>query len=467
MSIHNKCQIMKSVWAKHALIEQAWQHNVQVDINESGVISGVEVGVNANSSNAAERVGLLLPAPANLHSHAFQRAMAGLTETQGPDSRDTFWTWRQLMFSFLDRLNPDDIESITAYVQMEMLESGYAAVGEFHYLHHQPSGDAYDNPAEMCERIVSATQTTGIGLTLLPVLYEQGGCDGRALVAGQKRFANTPEQFAKLAEDAQQHLKQLPADTHSGVAPHSLRAVSQSGLSAAVTLAANRPIHLHVAEQVAEVEEIQAFRGARPVEWLLNHHDVGKNWCIIHATQMLPEETHALAKTDAVAGLCPITESSLGDGIFDGMRYQQSGGRFGVGSDSNIRISLAEELRTLEYSQRLRDKGRAMFAQTTRSTGRVLYDNVLKGGAQALQRNSGAIQAGQLADLLALDSDATDLIATSGDGWLDAWIFAGDDRLVSDVWSAGRHMVTGGSHINRETIEQRYRKTLKSILEDL
>lgn len=371
------------------------------------------------------------------------------------------------MYRFLDQLTPDHIEAITAFVQMEMLEAGYAAVAEFHYLHHQPDGTPYDNVAELSARICAAASDTGIGLTLLPVLYEHGGCDGRALGAGQKRFGNTPDKYASLHQAAAKAAEALPDDTIVGVAPHSLRAVSRDGLKFANWLATNSPVHMHLAEQVAEVEEVEAAWGKRPVDWLLSNHKVDERWCLIHCTQMTPDETAALAATGAVAGLCPITESSLGDGIFDGVRYVDAGGRFGVGSDSNIRISLAEELRTLEYSQRLRDKGRAMLATPDKSTGRVLFDGACAGGAQAAGRNSGSIEPGWLADLVSLDAGNPNLAGRSGDALLDSFIFAGGNDLVSDVWAAGRYCVHEGNHMARGHIIQRYLDTIKSLSNSL
>lgn len=453
---------MKVLWAEQALLADGWAQGVRLRIDGGGRIAEVAAGVEPEG----ERHAILLPAPANLHSHAFQRAMAGLTERRGPDPRDSFWTWRQLMYRFLDRLDPEDVEAIAAFVQMEMLEAGYACNVEFHYLHHRPGGLPYDDLAEMSARIAAAAQTTGIGLTLLPVLYQHGGCDGRALGPGQIRFGNDPERFARLMDGARAALAPLPSDTLLGVAPHSLRAVSPEALREVVGLG-DGPIHMHLAEQLAEVEEVSAAWGVRPVRWLLDNAAVDPRWCLIHSTQMEPDETLALAATGAVAGLCPITESSLGDGIFDGVRWLGAGGRFGIGSDSNIRIALSEELRTLDYSQRLRDRSRAALARPDASTGRVLFEGAARGGAQAAGRASGAIAPGLWADLLAMDGAAVDLIGKTGDTILDAWIFAGDDRMVLDVWSAGRHLVQGGRHIAREAIRARYVGTLSRLKDAL
>jgi len=452
-----------TVFAEKALLPGGWATNVAVRIAADGRISSVETQADA----AGERVGILLPSPVNLHSHAFQRAMAGMSERRGSEPRDSFWTWRQIMFRFLDALTPEDIEAIAAFVQMEMLEAGYAAVGEFHYLHHQPGGAPYDNLAELSDRIMAAASKTGIGLTHLPVHYQFGGCDRRPLAPGQIRFGNDIDRFGNLHEKAAASLKLLPSDAVIGVAPHSLRAVDRDGLASAVALAGKAPLHMHLAEQIPEVDEVLAAWGRRPVDWLLANHAVTDNWCLIHCTQMIPSETEALARTGAVVGLCPITESSLGDGIFDGVNFLGQGGCFGVGSDSNIRISLSEELRTLEYSQRLRDTCRASLATTEKSTGRVLFDGAVAGGAQAAGRSSGAIAEGRYADLLALDSTAIDLDGRQGDEILDAYIFAGDDRMVRDVWSAGRHVVSGGNHVKGEAIRAKYRASMASLRERL
>lgn len=450
---------MQTVWAEQALVGDQWMKQVAVGIGADGRIASVSSGI----APSGMRVGALLPAPANLHSHAFQRAMAGMTERRSHAARDTFWTWRQLMYRFLDALTPDDIEAIAAFVQMEMLESGYAAVAEFHYVHHQPDGTPYDDLAELSARIAAASQQSGIGLTLLPVLYQQAGCDGAPLGAGQVRFGNGIDRFADLHERASRIVASLAPDARIGVAPHSLRAVSREGLAASVALAPTAPLHMHLAEQTGEVEEVLAAYGKRPVGWLLDTHAVDARWCLIHCTQMDDAETVALARTGAVAGLCPITESSLGDGIFNGATYLGVGGRFGIGSDSNIRIALSEELRTLEYSQRLRDRGRAILATETASTGRVLFDGAVRGGAQAAGRGTGAIEAGNWADLVAIDTSAIDLEGRQGDELLDSYIFAGDDRMIRDVWSAGRHLVRAGRHVDRDSIASRYRQAMGSL----
>ncbi|MEL6563890.1 MAG: formimidoylglutamate deiminase [Pseudomonadota bacterium] len=454
---------MQTIWAETALLPAGWAAQVRVSVDTEGRIRTVEQDAPPNGIC----VQLLLPAPVNAHSHAFQRAMAGLTEARGPNARDSFWTWRQLMFRFLDRLTPEHIEAITAFVQMEMLEAGYGASVEFHYLHHQPGGAPYDDVAEMSARILSASAQTGMGLCLLPVHYQFGGCDGRTLGPGQIRFGNTFEAFQTLHQSAAKYVKDAAADARIGAAPHSLRAVGVDDLRAYTTAFPSGPIHMHLAEQRDEVAEVEAQWGKGPVTWALEHMGLDDRWSLIHCTQMTPRETVALAQTGAVAGLCPITESSLGDGIFDGVRWLEAGGSIAIGSDSNIRIALAEEVRTLEYSQRLRDGTRAALALPDMSTGRRLFDAIVRGGAQAAGRQTGRIEAGCWADLMALDTTSEHLWGRERDTALDSWIFAGDDRLVTDVWSAGRHMVSEGRHRLRQQIVAAYTRTLDALRDAL
>jgi formiminoglutamate deiminase len=443
---------MTVLWAEKALLPEGWAEKVRVEIGADGRISAVAPGAEA----AGERIALLLPALANVHSHAFQRAMAGLSEARGPHPRDTFWTWRQIMYRFLDHLTPDDAEAIASLVQMEMLEAGYATNVEFHYLHHRPGGAPYDNVAEMSERIAAAASRTGIGLTLLPVHYQFGGVDRRPLGAGQQRFGSDPDGFVRLLDAAEAALRALPPDAGIGVAPHSLRAVSPEALALCETLRPGRPLHMHLAEQIREIEEVEAAYGRRPVEWLLDHHAPDRRWTLIHLTHMTEDEARRLAATGAAAGLCPITESSLGDGIFNGTIWRDAGGRLGFGSDSNIRISLVEELRTLEYSQRLRDTARAILADPGRSTGRVLYEAGLDGGATAAGRETGAIRVGLWADLCAVSRANPVMAGRDGDALLDSLVFAGGDGLVRDVWAAGRHVVRDGRHVDRDGVVAAY-----------
>ena len=446
---------MTQIHAKTALLPDGWHDDVRVTLQDGRIAQVVK---GSDRTPADSTVDILLPSPTNLHSHGFQRAMAGLTERRGDQPNDSFWTWRQLMFRFLDQLTPEDIQAITAMVQMEMLEAGYAASVEFHYVHHQPGGAPYGNLAELSEQVAAAAAQTGIGLTLLPVLYSQGGLDGRALGPGQVRFGNDLDRYMALMSGAKRAIDALPDDANLGIAPHSIRAVTHDDLKHLQHFQGS--IHMHLAEQLAEVEEVKGAYGARPVTWALDHLDLDARWCLIHCTQMTASEARGLAHSGIVAGLCPLTESSLGDGIFDASLWTEAGGAWGVGSDSNILISLTEELRTLEYSQRLVTHKRAVLAQDDRSTGRVLYDQACAGGAQAAGRKCGAISEGYWGDLVALDGAATDFVGRQGDTLLDTWIFAGKDPVIRDVWAAGRHMVRDGSHIENRNISDAYRATL-------
>lgn len=447
------------IHARQLLAADGWRQDVHIVISQDGLISDIGEGPVAG----AVSVGALLPAPGNAHSHSFQRAMAGLSEFRGPDPEDDFWTWRHLMFRFAEILTPDDVESITAQTQMEMLESGYASVAEFHYLHQQPDGGPYDQVDEMSARVAAAAMQSGIGYTHLPVLYMRGGLDDRPLGNGQKRFACSEEQYADILDRSRHRLLSAPPDWRVGVAPHSLRAVSPQALEFSVRLSGSGPIHIHIAEQTGEVESVVRAYGSRPVNWLLDHADVDDRWCLVHATHMDDSEVTAAAARGAVVCACPITESSLGDGILRAAEYLQAGGVLAIGSDSDIRISLSEELRTLEHSQRLRDRRRVVLADWDRSCGRFLLEMAAAGGAKATGRYAGRIETGRVADLFALDMNDPALEGLSQDRLLDAWIFAGDDRLISDVWSAGRHVVKQGRHIYRDTITQRFNATMRRL----
>ncbi len=450
---------MTTLWAEQALTEQGWQRSVRIEINESGQIESME----ADAAPQGHLAKIVLPAPANVHSHGFQRAVAGLTEHRNLDTNDNFWTWRALIYKFLDQLRPEDIESITAYAQMEMLESGFASVAEFHYVHHQPGGIPYQNIAELSERIIAAAKETGIGLTLLPVFYQYSGCGKQALKEEQLRFGNSQDDYLKLFEQASRAIAMLPSDSRIGAAVHSLRAVDPEGMKFATSIAPQSAFHIHVAEQIKEVQEFESYYGVRPVEWLLENADLDGRWCLIHATHMTNHETIRLSKCGTVTGLCPITEANLGDGIFNGVLYAREGGKYGIGTDSNIRVSLCEELRMLEYSQRLRDQTRAVLAKPGTSSGRTLFDGITKGGAQALMRESGSLKPNNYADFLVLDADSFDLAGRVHDDILDCFIFAGDNCMVSEVWSAGRQLVTEGRHVRRPEIAQRYLETKNRI----
>ncbi len=421
-----------------ALMPDGWRQDVVLAV-ERGVITGIE----AAGAGPAERIhGVTVPGLPNLHSHAFQRAMAGLTEKRGGET-DSFWTWREQMYRFVGRLTPDDLEAIAALAYIEMLEAGFTSVAEFHYLHHQPDGQPYDNIAEMSERIVGAADSVGIGLTLLPVLYRQGGFGGKAPSAGQRRFLNTRESYARLMET------RVPGGA-VGIAPHSLRAVTLDDLKWAAATFAGRPAHIHIGEQTREVDDCLAAHGKRPIDLLMDAVDIDANWFLIHATHANAGEIARIAQSKATVGLCPITEANLGDGLFDVPAFLKQGGRFGVGSDSNVRISAADELRTLEYGQRLVRRERNVLGHPTHSTGRHLFELSLGGHALAV---------GQRTDFVVLRDEGF-----HGDAVIDHWLFTADNSAIDSVYCNGVPVVQQGRHKERDRVADRYASTIKGFL---
>jgi formiminoglutamate deiminase len=449
---------LKSLWFDQALLDDGWARQVRIRIAD-GRIKAIEAGAAPEAGD--ERHGIALPGIGNLHSHAFQRAMAGLTEAR-VTGHDSFWSWRALMYRFLEKIGPEDLEAIAALAFMEMLEGGFTRVGEFHYLHHAQDGRAYADPAEMSGRVFAAAETAGIGLTLLPVFYAHSGFGGLAPTDGQKRFIHDIDGFEHLLTAARDAAKDFD-DAVVGLAPHSLRAVTQDELMALAAIAGKAPIHIHIAEQVREVEDCLAFTGQRPVAWLLDHAGVGSNWCLVHATHIDDAEIRDLARSGAVAGLCPTTEANLGDGIFPAAEFVAAGGIYGIGSDSNVSIDAAEELRLLEYSQRLSMRSRNVLAAAPRaSTGASLYHGALRGGSRALRASSG-IRVGEAADIVSLDPGHASLFGKTGDDLLDAGIF-GARCAIDCVWRYGRKQVSGGRHVRREAIKHRYQATLSKLI---
>ena len=449
----------RRLFLETALLPGGWAGAVALDV-AAGEITHVQAG--ADPAGRERIPGITLPGLPNLHSHTFQRAMAGLAETRGT-ADDSFWTWRDVMYGFLERLSPEDVQAVAALAMMEMLEAGFTSVAEFHYLHHDPAGHRYANPAELCTRIAAAASETGIGLTLLPVLYSHGGFGGAPANAGQRRFVNDADGYARLLERAAIAIAGLD-DAVLGVAPHSLRAVTPDALRGLLASAQGGPVHIHVAEQTREVADCLAWCGARPVAWLLANAPVGPRWCLIHATHMEPSEVQAVAASGAVVGLCPITEASLGDGVFEGAAYLACGGAFGVGTDSNVQITAPGELRQLEYSQRLTLRARNVMARGAgASTGRSLYDAALAGGAQASGRRVGRLASGCRADLVTLDAGHPDLACVTGDRWLDAYVFTAGRRAIHTVIAGGVTVVSAGRHRLRDGIARRYRAALTRL----
>lgn len=443
-----------------ALLPEGFASDVKLTVSDGTIIS-VEAGVKL-AGDAGRFSGIALPGMPNLHSHAFQRGMAGLSERRGAPE-DSFWTWREVMYRFLDRLDPDDVQAVAAQAFVEMLEGGFTALAEFHYLHHDKDGRAYANIAMMGQAIASAARETGLGLTLLPVLYRFGNFGQAPSVHGQRRFVNERDAYQRLLEGSAAAIRGLP-DARLGVAPHSLRAVALDDLGWVSSLRPNDPVHIHVAEQVPEVEASLKITGRRPVELLMDTIPLDRRWCLIHATHLTDTERDGIARSGAVAGLCPITESSLGDGIFDGIRYAQAGGAYGVGSDSNIQIDAGSELRQLEYSQRLRDRRRALFAEEKASTGLALWQAACAGGARACGRSIGAIAPGHRADFITLDIDHPALVGRSGAEAVDSAIFAANAMPLRDVVVGGRRVVAEGRHLARDSVRKRFAGVMRRLL---
>lgn len=443
-----------------ALLPEGFADDVTLTLDHGTIVS-VASG-QAPPPGATRLAGLTLPGLPNLHSHTFQRGMAGLAERRGA-SEDSFWTWREVMYRFLDRLSPDDVQAIAAQAMVEMLEGGFTALAEFHYLHHDKDGRAYGDIATMGTAIAAAAEETGIGLTLLPVLYRYGNFGGAPAAPGQRRFLNDRDAYARLIEGSEKAVAGLP-DARVGLAPHSLRAVALEDLTWIAELRRDVPLHIHVAEQMREVEDSLAITGRRPVELLMQNVAVDERWCLIHATHLSEAERDAIALSGAVAGLCPITEANLGDGIFDGVRYREKGGRMGVGSDSNVEIGAGGELRMLEYSQRLRDRRRALWAQSGTSAGLRLWQDACAGGAQACGRSVGALAVGGRADLVTLDVEHPALVGKDGDLALDSAIFAAPALPVAEVLVGGKPVVSGGRHIDRARIAARYGRVIRNLV---
>ena len=451
---------MTEYFAETALLPDGWARAVHIAADTAGTITAVTP--DAAPSTARRLRGVVIPGVPNLHSHAFQRAMAGGAERRSPAGRDSFWTWRETMYRFVGLLTPEDAEAVAAQLYVELLEWGFTGVCEFHYLHHQPDGAPYADPAEMAKRHLAAAHTAGIGITLLPSLYRYGGIFGKPPAPGQRRFLNDLDGFARIVEGVRAAVAGDP-QMASGLAPHSLRAVTLEMLAALAGTEA--PIHIHVAEQEREVDECLAATGTRPVRWLLDHAPVDTRWCIIHATHMDEAETVDLATSGAVAGLCPSTEASLGDGSFRLPLWWASEGRFGIGTDSHVGVSPRDELRLLETSQRLRLRERAVATDETHPhPGRALLDAALAGGAQASGRPVGAIAPGLRCDLVELDPDDATLLGRTGDGLLDAWIFSGQSNPVRTVICGGRPVVEEGRHLGRTEVRAAFARAMRRLL---
>ncbi|MDZ5450801.1 formimidoylglutamate deiminase [Labrys sp. ZIDIC5] len=453
-----------SLYASQALLPDGWARNVRIEIDGSGLISAVTPDVAADGAEIA--AGPVLPAMPNLHSHAFQRAMSGLAEVSGAGS-DSFWTWREEMYRTVGQITPEDAEAIATRLYVDLLKAGFGSIAEFHYLHHDKSGALFADRAEMSKRILAAARTSGIGMTLLPVFYAHANFGGVAPHEGQRRFIHDVDGFERLMAEL------VPACAGQGAtlgyAFHSLRAATPDEMNTLMAslpkvMSKPGPLHIHIAEQQKEVDDSLAWSGKRPMQWLFDHMPVDERWCLIHATHADPSELQRIAASGAVAGLCPATEANLGDGIFDAVAYRAQNGRFGIGTDSHVSPSVVDELRTLEYSQRLRDEKRNRLANGPhRSVGRDIYDAALAGGAQALGQPIGAIAPGKLASLVVLDGDDAFMDSARDNAIVDRWLFALGDRTVRDVMVEGQWRIRNGRHDQDDIINAAFKTAIRNL----
>tara|TARA_B110000003_G_scaffold182441_1_gene181551 strand:- start:3971 stop:5350 length:1380 start_codon:yes stop_codon:yes gene_type:complete len=454
----------QTYFINNAFLSDGWTANVRLSVDDKGFISRLEKGVCAERGD--QKLGTVIPGLVNCHSHSFQRAMAGLTEYQNSPT-DTFWSWRKTMYRFANLVSPEDLQAIASYLYLEMIKQGYTSVAEFHYVHHQPNGTPYACASQLSQSIINAANIAGINLTLLPVLYMTAGFDGQPLLEEQKRFGNSLARYLDIQNEASQYC----ANQHQhnvGIALHSLRAVPADPMNEVINhfvkQSVSCPIHVHIAEQTQEVEQSIKSLGKRPVEWLLDNHAVDQQWCLIHATHMTPEETTALARSGATVGICPTTEANLGDGLFPLREYLDQGGHIAIGSDGNTCTNPMEELRWLEYGQRLVTRTRNVSSDNTElHTGTNLYGRCLDGGGDAIGQKTGALQLGSRADLIVLDDNSADLANIATDSILDVLIFGTSQSLIKDVMVNGIWKITHYHHADEERIKNMFISATKAM----
>lgn len=455
---------MPAYFASRALLPTGWAHNVRLEVDAHGQLA--QVTPNADSDGCLRLHGDVVPGMPNLHSHAFQRAMAGLAEVAG-NPQDSFWTWRDLMYRLVQRLTPEQVGVIARQLYIEMLKGGYTQVAEFHYLHHTPEGKAYADRGEMTGRLSEAALQAGIGMTLLPVLYSYAGFGAQPAQAGQRRFIQSAESYLEQQQVIARQLAGQPLQ-NQGLCFHSLRAV-ELGQMQQILAASDQtlPVHIHIAEQQKEVNDCLAWSGQRPVAWLYEHLPVDSRWCLVHATHLDREELEQLARSKAVAGLCPTTEANLGDGIFPGDSYLHHQGRWGIGSDSHVSLNVVEELRWFEYGQRLRDQRRNRLTTPEQpAVADVLYHQALRGGAQACGTAIGKLAVGYRADWLVLDGDDPYLASAPDASILNRWLFAGGKEQIRDVFVAGRQVIEQGSHALQQQSSAEFLQVLKTFQQE-
>ncbi len=447
---------MEQIHAKKALLQTGWADGVRLSVT-GGRIAGVDTDAVAEPGDT--RVGIVIPGLCNAHSHAFQRALVGQTE-QRAAGHDSFWTWRERMYALAAHMDPDRLCAIATQAYSEMLESGYTAVAEFHYLHRVPGGKKSDG--DMFGALHRATESSGIRITYVPVLYERAGFDDPRPQGVQSLFALGVDEFLQHHKDV---AGRLSLRMNLGIGAHSLRAVSDASLRKIVDAAidTDSPMHIHIAEQQREVDQCTSAYGRRPVRWLLENFDVGENWCLVHATHMDPEETAALARSGAVVCLCPSTEANLGDGLFALVDFLREGGTIAIGSDSHVSINPFEELRWLEYGQRLASRSRIIASLHDSHVGRELFERVLAGGALASGQRQAGLRVGSNADLVALDDDDPMLVANDDASVLDALVFSGYRLPIDRVMVAGTWCVVDGDHVHADRHRQAFANALRAL----
>ena len=472
-----------SMFAPWALLPTGWAADVSLSWGSDGRYKRVEAGTRPQP-DMVHAVGPVLPGLTNLHSHAFQRAFAGLTEYRAEDA-DSFWSWRTLMYGFAAAISPEQVEAVATFLYGEMLAAGYTSVCEFHYLHHDTGGRPYADTATLAQALLRAAKRSGIHITLLPVLYQAAGFGGTPLGTGQQRFGHTLDSMQRLLQALAPQCAAQGA--RLGLAPHSLRAVPPQALTAALAmlddLDPTAPVHIHIAEQTKEVDDCLAHTGQRPVDWLLDHAPVDRRWCLVHATHMTPDESRRAARSGAVAGLCPSTEANLGDGIFDMAPWREGQGAWGVGSDSHACVNAAQELELLEYSQRWLRRQRNVLADPVRvHVAEAMMQAAVVGGAQAAgrltptARGPGAaavdqpattgLQVGAPADAVVLDAHDALLGGLGPQDMLSAHVFASHRQsAIAQVWAGGVLRATGGRHLSHEGDAARFVEARRALLD--
>ena len=458
-----------TVFAEDILLEDGWAHDVSLVIDGNGNIIAVEHGKKFQPDLMARLPGAAIPGMPNAHSHAHQRAMAGMSEYRASSAgaTDSFWTWRDVMHRFAEVVTPEILEAVAAQVYVEMVKAGFTSVCEFHYMHHQRGGAPYSDPSEMSMAVIRAAKRAGIGITLLPVLYERGGYADKPANAGQQRFMSSPDTLLDIVSRVLRVHGNDP-QVRVGVAPHSPRQVTVDGTRALIngltSMDATAPVHIHVAEQEKDVEESLTHDGLRPVEWALSKFDVDARWCLVHATHLTPDERQQVASSGAIACICPTTEANLGDGLFPLIDYLGDGGRIAIGSDSNITVNVIDELRLLEYGQRLRFKRRNLAAATTGGgTGTRLYEDTVIGGAQATARPVGVLKTGHRADFIVLDHEHPALVGKPLERLLDSLVFAASPCAIQEVWIGGIRQVAGGRHVRELDTLDAFSRHMRSL----